>query len=62
MEKAKTIALSKAPGATVVKVKFDKDDGVAVYEVDMVEGIYEYEVEINARTGKIIKFEKEIDD
>ncbi len=62
VEKAKTIALSKAPGATVVKVKFDKDDGVAVYEVDMVEGIYEYEVEINARTGKIIKFEKEIDD
>ncbi len=62
VEKAKSIALSKAPGATVVKVEFDKDDGVAVYEVDMVEGRYEYEVEINARTGKILKFEKELDD
>ena len=62
VEKAKSIALSKAPNATVVKVEFDKDDGVAVYEVDMVEGKYEYEVEINAKTGQIIKFEKEIDD
>lgn len=62
VEKAKSIALSKAPDATVVKVEFDKDDGVAVYEIDMVEGMYEYEVKINAKTGKIIKFEKEIDD
>lgn len=62
VEKAKKIALKKAPNATVTKVKFDKDDGVAIYEVDMAEGNYEYEVEINAKTGKIIKFEKDIDD
>lgn len=62
VEKAKSIALSKAPNATVVKAEFDKDDGVAVYEIDMIEGIYEYEVKVNAKTGKIIKFEKEIDD
>ncbi len=61
-EKAKSIALQKVPNATIVKIKFDTDDGVEVYEVDMVKGIYEYELKINARTGKIIEFEKDIDD
>lgn len=60
--KAKKIALGKAPNATVVKVEFDDDDGVKVYEVTMVEGQYEYEVKIHAKTGKILEFEKEIDD
>lgn len=60
--KAKSIALEKAPGATVIKIEFDIDDGKEVYEVEMVKGVYEYDVEIDARTGKILKFEKDIDD
>lgn len=60
--KAKKIAQKKAPKATIVKVEFDKDDGVPVYEVNMIEGKYEYDVEIHARSGKIIKFEKELED
>lgn len=60
--KAKSIALKKAPGATIVKVEFDNDDGVAVYEIEMKKGAYEYDVKINAKTGKVIEFEKDIDD
>lgn len=60
--KAKSIALKKVPGATVIKVEFDHDDGIAVYEVEMVKGRYEYEVKIDAKTGKILEFEKDIDD
>lgn len=62
LEKAKAIAMKKAPGATVVKAKADDDDGIKVYEIEMVKGIYEYEVKIDARTGKVLEFEKDIDD
>lgn len=60
--KAKSIAQKKAPKATIVKVEFEKDDGIPVYEISMIEGIYEYDVKIHAKTGKILEFEKEIDD
>lgn len=55
--RAKEIALDKVGGGTVVKAKFDIDDGVAVYEIEIRYGDYEYEVEINAKTGKILKYE-----
>lgn len=62
LEKAKSIAQKKAPGATIVKAKLDTDDGIKVYEVELVEGMYEYEVKIDAKTGKILEFEKDMDD
>lgn len=58
-EKAKAIALKKVSSGTVLKVSFDYDDGVPVYEVDIQKGSYEYELEIHAETGKILKYEKE---
>lgn len=58
-EKAKSIALKKVGSGTVVKVEFDYDDGVPIYEVDIQKGMYEYELEIHAKTGKILKYEKE---
>lgn len=60
--KAKEIALKKVPGATVVKVEFDHDDGMAVYEVELIKGNYEYELKINAKNGAIIEFEKDFAD
>lgn len=60
--KARNIALKKAPGASITKFEFDKDDGIAVYEVELRKGIYEYELKINAVTGAVIEFEKEIED
>lgn len=59
VEKAKAIALKKVNSGTVLKVSFDYDDGVPVYEVDIQKGMYEYELEIHAETGKILKYEKE---
>lgn len=62
LEKAKTIAQKKVPGATIVKAKRDTDDGIKVYEVELVKDMYEYEVKIDAKTGKILEFEKDFDD
>lgn len=58
-EKAKSIALKKAGSGTVVKVDFDYDDGVPVYEVDIIKGMYEHEFVIHAKTGKILEHEVE---
>lgn len=58
-EKVRKIALQKVPGADIIKVEFEKDDGVPVYKVEMIKGDYEYEVEIHAKTGKILDFEKD---
>lgn len=60
--KAQNIALKKAPGATVIKCEFDHDDGIPVYEIEMRKGVFEYDVKINAKTGAVLEFEKEIDD
>lgn len=57
LEKAKSIAQKKVPGATIVKAKRDTDDGIQVYEVELVKDGYEYEVKIDAKTGKILEFD-----
>ena len=61
-EKAKSIAQKKVPGATIVKVKYGTDDGMQVYDVSMVEGMYEYDVTINAKNGQIVDFDNDFDD
>lgn len=62
-EKAKSIVLAKIPGATITKLKLEKDDGIYVYEGEAILGDYEYEFEINASSGVIIDWDKErIDD
>ena len=64
--KAKEIALNKADikaaDARALEAEFDKDDGVAVYEVEFKSGKYEYSVEINAKTGKVLNYDREFDD
>lgn len=57
MEKAKSIASKKVPGGEFVKVEFDNDDGISVYEIEMIKDGLEYELKIDAKTGKIIEFE-----
>lgn len=59
-EDAMQIALKEAGGGTVVKIKFKKDDGIYVYKVEVINGQYEYEIEINALTGAVLKREKEM--
>ena len=57
--KAKEIALNKAGGGRVVSIKLDREDGRQVYEGEVHDSKYEYEFEIDAKTGKIREWDKE---
>ena len=39
--------------------ELDREDGIMVYEIDFECGNYEYEYEINAATGEIVKYDIE---
>ncbi len=51
-----------AENATNVIAELDVDHGVTIYEVEFTSNGYEYEYEVNAETGKILKAEKELID
>ena len=62
--KAKEIAFEKA-GITAEQAKFvicklDYDNGIAVYDVEFYFDKAEYDCEINAKTGAVLKFKKEV--
>lgn len=61
--KAKQIAFKAAgveeANASRVKVKFDFDDGAAKYEIEFHADGFEYEYEIDALSGTVLKAEKE---
>ncbi len=65
-DKAKQIALEKAglkaENVTRLKAEYDIDDGVKSYEVEFVSGGFEYDYDIDATSGKILKESKEKDD
>ena len=60
-EKAKEIALQKAgltaEDVTFTKIGLDRDDGVWQYEIEFRQDKTEYETDINAVDGTIIKWE-----
>lgn len=59
-EKAQEIALGQVPGAAadhITKLELDDDDGAAVYEVEIVFGGTEYDMEISGATGAVLEFE-----
>lgn len=62
-DKAKEIAFNHAgvaaDKASFVKCEFDYDDGIAVYDVEFYFDRCEYNYEINAKNGKILKVEKD---
>lgn len=61
-EKAREVALGRAPAGTqVIKCKLDRDDGRYVYEVELRNGRTEYECDVNAVTGVILKWEVDYD-
>ena len=44
-----------------LKCELDRENGVMVYEVEFESGIYDYEYDIDATTGKVLKSKKELD-
>lgn len=65
-EKAKSIALNhagvSAGSAYMEKAELDRDDGRTVYEVEFKSGGMEYDYEIDAVSGNILKAEKDWND
>lgn len=55
MDKAKEIALKAAKSGQITKVELDRDYGILVYEIEVLDGNTEYEYKIDAVTGKIVK-------
>ena len=61
-DRAQEIALAKVPGATadhIKKLKLDRDDGRQIYEVEIIYNGMEYELDIDAVSGAVLKFEAE---
>ena len=63
---ARSAALSHAgvseSDASRIQVELDRDDGRTVYEVEMRNGRMEYDCDIDAYTGSILKWESDYDD
>ena len=65
-ERAKKLALDRADlsasEVSFIKIKLDIDDGLAVYEIEFASNGVEYDVDVNATTGDIVKFGADRDD
>ena len=61
LEEAQNIALERVPGASAqnISIELDEDDSWYIYEGDIVYDGMEYEFEIDANTGNILKWEEE---
>lgn len=59
-KKAILIAKDKLNGkGTVTEIELNRDNGATFYEIELKHGNNKYDVEINAVTGKIIKFKRD---
>ncbi|MDL2254186.1 PepSY domain-containing protein [Ruminococcaceae bacterium OttesenSCG-928-I18] len=47
---------------TVTKARQDEDDGVIIYEIEFTSGGQDYDYDVDATTGEIIKYEVDNDD
>jgi len=55
------IAMKQAKG-TVTEIELDDENGRVIYEIDIKDGKYEYDFDVDAISGKVLKFEKDRDD
>lgn len=47
---------------SALRIELDHDDNIWKYEIEFRSGFYEYEADVNADTGEIISYERDIDD
>lgn len=59
---ASNIALKQVNGGKVTKVELDHDDGRYVYEVELRTDQGEADVDVDADTGNVLKFDQDFDD
>jgi uncharacterized repeat protein (TIGR02543 family) len=57
--KAKRIALDRTGGGNVVKCHLEYDDGIRIYDIEIIKGDYEYSIDVNANTGKIVEYDRD---
>ncbi len=55
------VQLKKDQVDLIKKVELDYEDGRKVYEVEFYKGGVEYEFDIDAETGAVLNYEKDID-
>lgn len=65
-ENAESIAFEhagvEADSVFKLETKLDNEHGLVVYEIEFQSGKYEYEYKINASTGEVVKYDKELDE
>lgn len=61
-EKAYAHAGVKAANVRRSKIELDRDDTIPHYEIEFAAGNFEYEYEVNAKTGAVIASEKDFND
>lgn len=61
LEEAQNIALGRVQGATAsnISIELDRDDGWYIYEGEIKYNGMEYEFEIDANSGNVLKWEEE---
>lgn len=52
----------KRTGGVVEKVERDWEHGRKIWEVELHKGRYEYDVDVDRKTGKILRVKRELDD
>lgn len=57
LSQARAIVEKKLPGARIVEIELDTDDGRNVYEGEARKGSMEYDFKVDANTGIILKWE-----
>jgi uncharacterized membrane protein YkoI len=62
MEQAVGIAKRKVPGAKVTEVEREREHGRQVWEVELRKGGWEYDIDVDIATGKIVDFDRDYDD
>ena len=62
-EQARQIALdhigATADQVTLLRARYEIDDGILQYDVEFYQGDWEYEFEIHAQSGQILSFDKD---
>ena len=59
IDKAKEIALNKAGGGIITSCRLEYEDRILVYDVEVINGKVEYDIEIDASTGNIVSFDRD---